>query len=142
MDIAAIAAAAVALLTPYLVKAGEAVAKKAGETVWDKASELYQVLRTRFRGDPIKESALTDLQQMPEDGDTQASLRKELKKVMQDDPRFAEQLLSILKEAGQTETGATIISMAAGDYANQIGVVQGDVTMDRNEYSRDGAEGS
>ena len=85
---------------------------------------------------------MTDLQQTPQDEDTQASLRKELKKAMQDDPFFAEQLQSIVNEAAQTQEGATIIHQTAGDDAIQIGVAQRDVTIGREGRSKDGADGS
>lgn len=129
MDIQLIASTTVALLSPYLVKAGEVIANKASEAIWDKAAQLYQIVKEKFKGNTTAEVALADLEQMPNDEDSQAALRKELKKTMQSDANFGEQLRLLLQEAGKTQQGASIITQIAGKKSTLFGVVHGDVTI-------------
>ena len=120
--ISVIAATAVGFLSPYLAKAGEAAAKKVGEGI-------YRTLKDRFGSKPAAQEALTDLEKAPDDADHQAALRVQLKKVLAEDKEFASDLQRLLREAGETEAGATIIQQTAGDNAKQFGQVFGDITF-------------
>jgi hypothetical protein len=77
--------AAVAFLTPYLTKAGEAVAKKTGE-------DVYQALRARFLKKPAAQEALNDLEMAPRDPDLQAAVRVQLRKLLEEDETFSAHL--------------------------------------------------
>ena len=123
--ISVIAAAAVSILSPYLAKAGEVVAKKVGE-------DIYQVLKTRFGKKPAAKEALADLEKNPKDIDSQAAVRVQLKKVLAEDEAFAAKLQHLLQEAGKTEAGATIIKQIAGDNAKQFGQVFGNITFGKD----------
>jgi hypothetical protein len=120
--ISAIAAAAVGFLSPYLAKAGEAVARKVGE-------DVYGAIKTSFEGKTVAQEALSDLEKSPNDTDLQAALRVQLRKLLAEDESFAAQLQGMLQEAGETEAGATIIQQVAGDDAKQFGQVFGNVTF-------------
>jgi hypothetical protein len=48
----AIATAAVALLAPYLARAGEAFAGKAGAAAWATAEQIYRAIRRKLAADP------------------------------------------------------------------------------------------
>jgi hypothetical protein len=128
MDVATIsilATTAVGFLSPYLAKAGEAIAKKIGE-------EVYQALKTRVSNKPRAQEALVDLEKAPEDPDRQAALRVQLRKLLEEDEAFAMQLQQALKEAETTEAGATIIKQIAGDNAKQFGQVFGNITFGKD----------
>ncbi len=114
--------AAIGILSPYLAKAGEVVAKKLGE-------DIYRVLKTRFGKKPSAQEALTDLEKTPDDPDLQAALRVQLKKLLAEDEAFAAQLQHLLEEGGKTETGSTVIKQVAGDNAKQFGQVFGNITF-------------
>jgi len=120
--ISVIATTAVGVLSPYLAKAGEVAATKVGE-------DIYQALKARFGEKPAAQEALADLEKAPDDGDFQAALRVQLKKLLAEDETFAAQLQQSLQEAGETEAGATIIKQIAGDKAKQFGQVFGNVTF-------------
>jgi hypothetical protein len=117
-----IATTVVGFLSPYLVKAGEAIAKKIGE-------DIYHVLKARFSNRPAAQEALTDLEQAPNDADLQAALRVQLRKLLREDEVFAKQVRDMLDDAGKTEAGAMTIRNIAGDHAKQFGQVFGDVVF-------------
>lgn len=120
--ISVIATAAIGVLSPYLAKAGEVAAKKVGE-------DIYHALKARFDKKPAAQEALADLEKAPDDGDFQAALRVQFKKLLAEDEAFAAQLQHLLQEAGRTEAGATIIKQIAGDNAKQFGQVFGNITF-------------
>jgi hypothetical protein len=105
--IAIIASSAVNLLVLYLRGAAEELAKKAGEglgkvsatAAGNKVKELYNAVRTRFAGKEAAIEALEDLEKTPDDPDTQAAVRAQLRKLMQFDDAFTKQLAILLKDA-------------------------------------------
>lgn len=88
MDVTALATAAMSILSPYLTKAAEAAAKKAGESATDGAGRLYRWLKDKLAGQRANE-ALEDLRAQPQDGDVQATLRVQLRKALEAEPRLA-----------------------------------------------------
>jgi hypothetical protein len=88
------AAGAVALLAPYLVKAGEEAAGKIGEASAEAAGKVLTWMRTRLTG--RAKEALVDLEKAPEAEDNQADLRKQLTKILQSEPKFLAELLAML----------------------------------------------
>jgi hypothetical protein len=100
VDPVTIATAVVAFLSPYLAEAGRAAAKKGGEV-------LMAALERRFKDKPVPETALKDMQTDPQDPDNQASLRKELKKVLAADADFLAELAGLLEDAKAEAPAAT-----------------------------------
>ena len=49
MIIETVAASAIAVLAPYIAKAGESFAEKAGEKLAEKAEALYQAIKNKRR---------------------------------------------------------------------------------------------
>jgi len=117
-----IAATAIGFLSPYLAKAGEVVARKLGE-------DLYDVLKARFGARPAAQEALADLEAAPDDSDRQASVRSQLKKLLAEDEAFALQLQNLLGNAAKTEIKAVEINQTAGNDVRQFGQVVGSVTI-------------
>jgi hypothetical protein len=118
----AIAATAVGFLSPYLAKAGEVVARKLGE-------DLYNILKARFGARPAAQEALADLEAAPTDSDRQASVRSQLRKLLDEDEAFALELQNLLGDAARTEDKAVEITQTAGNDATQFGQVYGPVTI-------------
>jgi hypothetical protein len=121
MDPVTIAAATVAALSPYLAKAGEKIAGAAGDAAWKQAGSLYERLKQKFVGKPAAQAALDDLEQAPADADTQAALRKELKKLLAEDGDLLRELSAAL---GQMKTaGVSFNNQIAGNVGSltQIG---------------------
>ena len=90
----AIAAAAVALIAPYLARAGEAFAGKAGEAAWARAEHLYRLIRGKLAadGDPFAEATLQRLAEQPTNKQRQDALAGLLAAKGHQDPRFGEEV--------------------------------------------------
>ncbi|MEC5384283.1 hypothetical protein VVD49_01040 [Uliginosibacterium sp. H3] len=122
MDPVSIATAAVAVLSPYLAKAGEKIAGAAGDAAWKQAAALYDKLKRL----PVAQAALDDLAKEPTDADTQAALRKELKKLLAEDDELMRELSATLVHT--QAAGISFSNQITGDVGsiNQIGTA-GDV---------------
>jgi hypothetical protein len=147
MNLAAIATAVVAFLSPYLAEGSKAAAKKVGE-------KLVAAIEQCFSGKPAAEEALEDVKNDPQDEDFQAALRVQLKKAMKKDETFAAELAELLEEAkaaapatyqaavygsgaiaqGPGATAAGEGGMAVGrDVKGNISIGGGSVTGDPND---------
>ena len=137
--IATIAGAAVSLLIPYLKSFGEGLAKKAGEeigsksgeTAWGKTKRLYETVKAKLSTKPDTAKAINALEKSPDDGDTQAAVRFQLKDIMATDESFAHELASILKEASEAGADTVFHTTILGDVQKlvQMGNVFGDVKI-------------
>ncbi|MHC5732269.1 MAG: hypothetical protein ACYTXY_51075, partial [Nostoc sp.] len=95
MDIALL----VKFLAPYLPfllnvgnKAVEGASKKVGEDVWIKAKAIWDKLYPKVEAKQAAKEAATDVAQKPDDEDLQASLRVQLKKILEADTALAEEI--------------------------------------------------
>jgi hypothetical protein len=106
-----IAVAAVACLAPYLAEAGKEAAKKVGGAAAEKVVKLYDTLKSRLKH-PFAQQALADLEKTPEDADTQATFRSQLKKALADDSQLLSeldhQMTEIEREAGGIRQNITM----------------------------------
>ena len=112
---AALAASAVAMLTPYVARGGEALAEKLGEEVGSRLAQLWDAVKAKL-GAAGAAKDVANFEGAPEDEDNQAGLRKELKKVLADDPAFQETLSALVAE----------IATKGGDRIKQVLNVTGD----------------
>lgn len=130
VTVSALAATAVSFLGKFLSHATEGAASKAGEAV-------FSALKSKCLSDRSKQEALEDFAREPSDEDLGASLRVQLKKLLQSDPQFAAQISDLLKAEGAGSTVNTV-TQAAGSHSTQVGVVYGDV---RSEVHGSGKTG-
>lgn len=116
LDVAALTAVLIPFV-PYLTKVGEKAAEEAGQQfgqkTWAWAQQLWDLLRPKAEEKPSLKEAIEDVSQQPENDDAQASLRNQLKKLIQSDPDLAAQLEQLMQERPTEETG-TIGSISAG----------------------------
>jgi hypothetical protein len=124
MEPIALATAAVAFLSPYLVKAGEKTAETIGEKLPEAVGKVWNAIIAKFRGNAAAETAVKDLVEAPEDDDNQAALRKELRKVLQTDAGFTAELERLLSSA-QHQSRDTISNTGSGAVATHGGVAAG-----------------
>lgn len=127
-----LAKATIALLCPYLQRAGEAVAESVGNATYNKAKEVYEYIKTKFTDNVSAREALIDLETNPEDGDTQASARKELKKLLLADEAFAKELEVLIKgDTNNTEANSVFNTQINGNVKTftQVGKVDGDLNI-------------
>ncbi|WP_373525619.1 hypothetical protein [Nostoc sp.] len=112
-------------------KAVEGASQKVGEDVWNKAKAIWAKLHPKVEAKEAAKEAATDVAQKPEDEDLQASLRVQLKKILEADTALAEEIAQIL-QASVDKPGDNIqLSANAYDQSkvNQIGKI------DANEVS-------
>ena len=102
MGVGELAVAAVALLA---TKAVEAVGGEAGERI----VKLYDKVKAKLTGSGAE--ALTDLEKQPQDADSQAALRVQLKKALEADPAFRAELATLVEEI-KAKGGDQIIQSA------------------------------
>lgn len=117
MDIVQIATAAVALLAPYLIKAGESAAGKVGEKALEKVEALYQAIRRRFAADKndYAEKTLQRMEEQPTSEGCQAALADILAEKAQNDPGFAQELMQLVQSATQDKTVVQILTQVYGN---------------------------
>lgn len=133
MDISQLAVATAALLSPYLVKAGEKAAEAVGAKLPDTVSRIWNLIIQRFKGKAAADEAVADFVAQPDDEDTLASFRKQLRKCLEADAEFARDLSQLLETANQVissalNTGSGAIASDGGVAAGEGGVaVKGDV---------------
>ena len=135
-DPAAISALAVSTLTalkPYLStlsdKALNTTAEKIGGGVPDAVAKLWKKLRGQASGKPAAEEAINDILEAPEDPDTEASLRLQLKKLLQQDSEFAKELNPLVEAAVQISvTGSGAAAQQGSAAAGERGVALKDST--------------
>jgi len=94
------------MLTPYLVKGGEAFAKEAGKDSFNKLRALMGLLRSRLAGDSDASRALEQYEKHP--GQYQAELGRILQARAAADPSFASQLVTLLADIESKAGGALI----------------------------------
>jgi hypothetical protein len=117
-----IATAAVALLAPYLAKAGEAAAGKAGEAAVSGARALLKAIRGRFDADDDQEAkqTLEQFEQQPDDEERQAELARVLSEKAETDPDFREELQRRVDDA---TGGRSVNEFLTQVYGGEVGKI-------------------
>jgi hypothetical protein len=129
MDIAALTA----LLAPFLPslmklgnKAAEAAAGKLGEDAWNKAKAVWEKLHPKVEAKEAALEAATDVAAAPEDEDSLASLRKQLKKILDNDPTLAQEIAQLMQEDAATGSSGTAFQQnVTGNQNKTVGQMQG-----------------
>ncbi len=102
-EISELAVSTLNALKPYLStlsdKALSTAAEKVGGAVPDAVVKLWKKVRAQASGNPAAEEAVNDVLEHPEDPDTAASLRLQLKKLLQQDAEFGRELHTLLVQA-------------------------------------------
>jgi hypothetical protein len=134
MEPIALVTAAVAFLSPYLVKAGEKTAETIGEKLPEAVGKVWNAIIAKFRGNAAAETAVKDLLKAPEDDDNQADFRKRLREILQADAGFTAELERLLSSAQHqsadtiSNTGSGAVAMHGDTAAGAGGVaIQGNV---------------
>ncbi len=135
MDINALAnslTTALVPLLPYLLKAGEKAAeetgKKALDQSWEWGKSLWSKLKLKVEAKPEALEAAQDIAQNPDDQDAQAALRRQLRKLLNEDQSLAEEVNRWLeqgKAAGNTVTASGERSVAIGGDVKGSTIVTG-----------------
>jgi hypothetical protein len=106
---------------PFLLNVGnkavEGASQKVGEDVWNKAKAIWAKLHPKVEAKEAAKEAAADVAQKPEDEDLQASLRVQLKKILDADTALAEEIAKILQE---TKSADSSVSLDAQSYDESI----------------------
>ncbi len=129
MEVAPLAASAVALLAPYVVKGSEAFAKKVGDAAFEGVGKLLSLVKGKLTG-PAAAEVITDLEAKPEDERRQGALIVQLEKALEADPAFAEELQMLVKDI-ETKGGAPVtqITDITGDHNKSTQISGSDNTV-------------
>jgi hypothetical protein len=119
-----LATTAVALLSPYLLKAGEKAAEEVGKKLPETAVRVWNAIMTRFRNNMVAEAAVQDLTEKPGDQLNQSTFANQLRKLLDAEPAFATELARLLEEA-KRQSGDIITNTGSGAVATSGGVAAG-----------------
>lgn len=113
-----LAAAAVAALIPYLTKFAETATERLGEKAADGGTKLLIWLRSKVTG--RAKEALADIEANPHSADNQADLRKQIGRLLDDDPALCRELEALI--AGSAASGEGMVQSVSGpgSVGNQI----------------------
>jgi len=91
------------LLTPFLrmlskgsLEVAKGTASEIGKDGWQKIKQVWQAIWSKAEQRPSLKEALEDATATPDDPDSQAALRLQLKKLLADDPELVATLTEIL----------------------------------------------
>lgn len=132
---------------PGLMGLGKAAGKTAAETAGEKigeqsaaqAGKIWQRLWPKVKAKAAAKEAAEDVAKDPNDADSVAALRQQLKKILEGDRALAAEVAALLKAAEADAQGTWIqqsvtgdgnqVIGTVGDSSKVIGSVTGDVTM-------------
>jgi hypothetical protein len=123
--LSSIVATIVGYLVGFLTKTGEGFAKKAGE-------DLFTIVKSKMQKNPSGQEAFQDFQQNPNDPDYQAALRIQIKKQMEKDEEWADQIYELLKSIEDSKK-IQLTKQEARDNAIQVGEVKGELTINQSK---------
>lgn len=117
---------------PFLPYVGNQVvggaSQKLGEDVWRKAIQVWSQLQQKVQEKPVALEAVMDVALDLEDEDSQASLRKQLQKILESDTVLKAEIAKILESSVTQPTGDNI-QMSGQSYDqskfNQVGKIEG-----------------
>ena len=120
MDPITIASSAIALLTPYLAKAGEEISKKAVGAAWEKITEIHQAIKDRLaqEKDSYPKETLKRYEKEPQK--RKQAMQETLAEILEKDPSFAKKLVKLLKDADKAGAGTVFNTNIFGGEVGEI----------------------
>ena len=113
VTIALIATTAVNALVPFFKKGAEKLVDKSAEEVFNKRSEIWNKVKGLFAADEL--TTLKLFEANPEDVETQAELRGELKHLLKANPETAKELDELLKQLPAMQAKQNTIDIKGND---------------------------
>jgi hypothetical protein len=112
----AIASAAASMLAPYLAKAGDAAAKKAGELAIGQLGPLYQAIRRKFDrdADAYAQQTLARLEEQPTAEGRQQALATVLAEKAEGDPAFGQEVTRLVQGLSQDTAVVQVLTNVYG----------------------------
>lgn len=119
----AVATAAWIILRPYLERLAGKAADKVGEAVPSKVVSLWKAVRAKMGSKPAADEAVNDAVDRPQDEDSQATARVQLRKLLDEDPHFLKVIQEHIDSADSQSTynaqltGSGAIAQGTGSQA-------------------------
>jgi hypothetical protein len=140
MDPVTLAAAATSILLPYLAKAGKIVLEDVAQQLPETAGKLWDKIAEKFEAKPAAQGAAQDLVGKADDKDNQEAFELQLRKMLKEDPAFADELSALVDKAQKESIslqGSGAVATSGGVAAGQGGVaiqgnVQGNIVLGNN----------
>lgn len=128
MDPTMVATQALALLSPYIVRAGDAAAQKLGEAAAKNAEAILDLIRRRFGADQdtYGEQTLAKVLEKPNEQWPKEALKDQLVEKAQNDASFRNELESLVQTAKRDpESYQFTVNVSGGSVGtiNQYGKV-------------------
>jgi len=98
MEPLTLAAAAVAILKPYVAEAGKAAAAEVGGALPGRVRKLWDTLWAKLKQREASKEAADDFVKHPADEDTEASLRRQVRKILEEDSRLADGVGTLVEQ--------------------------------------------
>jgi len=109
MIVETVAASAIAILAPYVAKAGESFAEKAGEKLAEKAGALYQAIKNKFKSDSDAEQTMALVEAKPDSKARMSALEEILTDKMKEDSDFAATVNRLVEEAKEADSHRVLV---------------------------------
>ena len=107
-------------------KVGETAGSKLTEDALNKAKAIWAKLHPKVEAKESAKEAAADVAKAPDDADSQAALRVQLKKILEADPELAEAIAQLMQEAAPDGTpGTQIVQHVTGNQNQVIGQMTG-----------------
>lgn len=105
MDPFMLATQVIAILSPFIAKASEAVATKAGDALFEQGKRLYEAIHARFAQEaPVDGGKASQaLDNFVKDPDNASVVETKLLRLLQTDSNFASTLSQIIKTGASQE---------------------------------------
>jgi hypothetical protein len=98
MDPATLATSCIAILAPYVAKAGKELVETVGQVAYDHAKTLFNNLKARWSSDPAASTALTDFEKNPKEN--AEALRTVVQQRLESDKQLQDQVAQTVKDMG------------------------------------------
>jgi hypothetical protein len=134
MEPISIATSVIGMLIPYLVKGGEAIAKKTVDATIEKAGQLYEIIKKKLSDDPYAKETLKRVEEEPNSESRKAALEGVLEEKIKADPALASELekfLALAKELKGDQISQNIKVSGNSKTGNitAIGKVEGNLDL-------------
>ena len=134
VSIAPLVLSAWSLLAPYAKKIAGKLVEKAGESLPDVVGKVWDTVKGKMEESPDTKALPADLVAAPDDQDMQGAFKYQLKKLLENDEAFAQQLAKLVNEAKQVTMYSAALqgdgALAQGD--NVVAVGKGGVHIGGN----------
>lgn len=133
MAVVEIVSSAVALLAPFLAKAGESAAQEAGKLGLGKVKEIYQAIVKKFSRDQddYGQQTLKRLEEKPLEESRQRALVDVLREKAEADPGFEKALAELVEDTTQGQPVNQFVTQIFGNVGKNVtvGTVQGNLRL-------------